>query len=497
LSALSRCDFGVIRGEGVGLCRNESESTRACLQPHIRDDSCYTNRLQCTPRGADVLYRYMDPECLPVSTTNPRAPLPNAHIGCTQLQRAFIGPPRVWGAEPGIYSASLRRRQPTHLYEYEVPETMFVSWEPVTNNNGSEFLLSKRPHTFDPVTAKTGRPVACSQCRAQKVRCTGERNSEGCGRCQTMRRKCTYPPSRRSSTATGDDAPASASTKRQPEAPTPPVSTEDPLRPLLPAPTHHVADAWTPNSQDYPNSTEDFCNFLLDHEPMENCGGRFAFGDERPHFRNPEPEGLYPAASDLEASWSPGMQARLPHAEPLFSSQTSDAGTPQPSEPSCQCLHQVVIVMDRLELLGELAGAHPPVDSILAAHRKALRQAEDMLICSSCASRIDNMTILTFLTDRCYRIMSVLSSRYAAGASVRSAGHPGVKDAPVTAIGSYRLDNDREYMAVVRVLVRLALDRLLGLVDALHEVGRRLGSVTMGRRLGVCRKAVKGLLDDL
>jgi len=100
---------------------------------------------------------------------------------------------------------------------------MFTSWQPIANNDGS-VLLSERKHTFDPVTAKTERPAACSLCRVQKVRCTGGRS---CKRCQTLGRKCTYPP-RHCSTATslapGGSAPGSSATEQWPT----PAATENP-----------------------------------------------------------------------------------------------------------------------------------------------------------------------------------------------------------------------------------------------------------------------------
>ncbi|KAI0839482.1 hypothetical protein F5Y06DRAFT_23193 [Hypoxylon sp. FL0890] len=396
---------------------------------------------------------------------------------------------------------------------------MFASWKPVTNSDGNNVFLCKRPHTFDPVTAKTERPVACSQCRAQKVRCTGERNGEGCSRCQTLRRKCTYPPRR--STIPGDDAPGFIDTEIRPgplELPTP-APTEDSRSSVSSASSNRADHGWIHESQGGYSNSIDLSNFQLDHEItrysgfdlMGNCEAQsvpqhisILATPEPSLFRSPQHPGIYSSTSEPTVSSSPPAPSRFPQAESLFSSQTQTQtqggdDTPRSSGSDCQCLHRVVMLMDELELLSEPSNPHIPIDGILVAQRKALRQAESMLTCGSCAARIENMTILTFLvsklTNMCCRAMSALSPCGTAGASPPIVDQRRTSEAPTTVIGAYRLESETEYIAVVRVLLRLGLDRLLGLVSALQEVGRRLGSETMDRRLGVCRRAIEGQLD--
>ncbi|KAI2463953.1 hypothetical protein F4781DRAFT_425919 [Annulohypoxylon bovei var. microspora] len=396
---------------------------------------------------------------------------------------------------------------------------MFASWKPVSDSDGRNVLLCKRPHTFDPVTAKTERPVACSQCRAQKVRCTGERRGEGCSRCQAQSRKCTYPP-RRSSAVPSDEAPDFADTepRSDPLELLTPSPTENPGRPASSASTSRAAHEWIHESQGgYPDGI-DFSHFPLDQEFTRYSAftlvGDCEVQSGRPTteqimgaqghslFRGSEHPGIYSGASEPAASCTPRSQSRLPQSQPLFSGQTQTqggAGAPRPGGSDCQCLHCAVVLMDELELLGEPTRAHLHVDGILVAHRKVLRQAEGMLACASCASRVDHMIILTFLVSRladlCCRATSALSSRCAAGASSPTANHSSVGEAPAAVVGAYRLESETEYIAVVRVLLQVGLDRLLGLVSALQEAGRRLGSETMGRRLGVCRRAIGLTLD--
>ncbi|OTB06300.1 hypothetical protein M426DRAFT_319040 [Hypoxylon sp. CI-4A] len=374
---------------------------------------------------------------------------------------------------------------------------MFASWKPIANGDGSNILLCKRPHTFDPVTAKTERPVACSQCRAQKVRCISARTGEGCRRCQTLRRKCTYSP-RRSSTIRGEKTSSLAGPELRsgPSQILTPAPTEDSERPISSASTDDSGNEWRHEPQGSYSEAINFPNFPLDpeltryhnfslmedHEVQGESEQVSETQEQYSLFRSPQnPE----VDSNATPGLSPGTQPRLPQTETLLPSQTLRT-------PGCQCLHHVVILMDELELLGGPTNARLLVDDILVAHRKALRQAETTIACVSCVARVENMLILTFLvnrlTDLCGLAMSGLTSRRATEAPLPS-------EAPAAAIGAYRLEGEIEYIAVVQVLLRLNLDRLLGLVSTLQEVGRRLGSGMMDRRLSVCRRAIGTLLD--
>jgi hypothetical protein len=148
----------------------------------------------------------------------------------------------------------------------------------------------------------------------------------------------------------------------------------------------------------------------------------------------------------------------------------------------------VVLLIDELDLItGANANANLPVDDVLSAHRRALRQGERMLGCPFCAVRVENMTILTFLVSK----LTDLCCRACGGAM------PPPTEGLTTVIGAFRVESEMECVAVVRVLLRLGLDRLLDLISVLQGAGRRLCSEIMGRRLGVCRRAVGGVLDEM
>ncbi|KAI1091692.1 hypothetical protein F5B19DRAFT_251517 [Rostrohypoxylon terebratum] len=393
---------------------------------------------------------------------------------------------------------------------------MFASWKPIPDSDGRNVLLCKRPHTFDPVTAKTERPVACSQCRAQKVRCTSERNGEGCSRCQALHRKCTYPsrantaiPGRKTSDYTGTELRSDP-----PELPTP-APTERSTMSTSPDVRRSV-DEWINEPQRSYSNGIDFCNFPLETEfsryssfdMMGSC--EVQSGQLAPEsllatqghslIRTLQHTETYPAAGEPITNRTPRPQARTPQANSLLSDQPrtrSKADVPQTAGVSgCQCLHGVVVLMDEVELLGEPSRDNLPVDGILAAHRKGMRQAESMLACVSCASRVDHMMLLTFLVsklaDLCCRAASTVSP---CRASSPTASQASVSEALATSVGTYQIEEEAEYFAIVRALLHLGLDRLLVLVSALQEAGEELGSDTMGRRLGVCKREI-GLIID-
>ncbi|CAJ2507392.1 Uu.00g085780.m01.CDS01 [Anthostomella pinea] len=65
---------------------------------------------------------------------------------------------------------------------------MFLSWRHESSGDGS--VASQRSIAFDPVTARTVGPQACSNCRAKKVKCNSD--PDGCARCRTLGRECKY-----------------------------------------------------------------------------------------------------------------------------------------------------------------------------------------------------------------------------------------------------------------------------------------------------------------
>ncbi|KAI1771515.1 hypothetical protein F4818DRAFT_454620 [Hypoxylon cercidicola] len=345
----------------------------------------------------------------------------------------------------------------------------------VAHSDGSDVLLRKRPHVFDPVT--------CSQCSAQKVRCTGERNGGGCRRCQSMGRKC-YPP-RRSNTAPGEKASGFTDAeliRPDPLVPPTPAPTEDPARPVSSATTNR----WINESRgDYNsnNTTTGFSNFPLDPPIRAICNLL------RPDGQLRSPERVFRTRTDVryydygalalpQPATANLLGRRRASRELVLATQTQVQG--RGVETDCQCLRRVVIRMDGLELLGEPTTTphHLPVSGILVAHRRTLRQAQEMPTCAPCAARVGTMMSLAFLvsrlTDPCCRAMVALLSW-----SPPTLGAGSEEVTLATVVGAYRLESEMEYVAVARVLLRLGLDRLP------QGVGGRLDSETMG-----------GLLDD-
>lgn len=418
---------------------------------------------------------------------------------------------------------------------------MFASWKPASSKDGSGVFLSKRPHTFDPATAKTAKPVACTQCRAQKVRCIGERGDVGCQRCQTMGRKCIYPPP--SSTARSvstnawrrgsENAPGSVPPVRRASSEQVPLPyaarAGDSRTSVALASTYDTPNEWVDERPQRDNCTSGtgFFEFILDDSFTPSSedvlsrnynGQNEQFVLDETQITQDESLSLSPrhpvafsGASTSATNWPSSAQWELP--EPFehdpYTATKSGSQTPshassdntRSSGPECQCLHRVVILMDELEVLCEPSDAPPSADVILAAHRKTLRQANGMLDCMSCTARVENMTILTFLADRltrlCRRAASILAPESAAGAPPTPEHHPSGGGSPVVLVGAYQLESETEFSAVVRTLLHLELNRLLTLVKKLQGVGKRLSSETMGRRLDECTKTVCKLLDGM
>ncbi|KAK3680873.1 hypothetical protein B0T22DRAFT_540488 [Podospora appendiculata] len=180
----------------------------------------------------------------------------------------------------------------------------------------------------------------------------------------------------------------------------------------------------------------------------------------------------------------------------------------------CQCLQQVVFLIDELEALQTTTTPNmntpsPPrhgtqLDAGLASHKEALRYGEAMLLCAHCTARPESMTILTFLTDRlaglCERIVEGYLDLLLPPAShhqphenkyqvhhqqgTRSLNHHHRHATTDTGMlhsqgqgvrwgvyfGDYEVDSPGEWELLVRNLIVLQLRALAGLLGRVKEV---------------------------
>jgi hypothetical protein len=179
--------------------------------------------------------------------------------------------------------------------------------------------------------------------------------------------------------------------------------------------------------------------------------------------------------------------------------------TPAPQEP-CQCLQTVVFLIDELESVQDIAAAQ--LDAGLASHREALRYGEAMMLCGHCTSRPENMTILTFLTDRlaglCERIVGgyfelLQGSSTAAATSTPNSSrrlNPAVGSSGVF-FGDYEVDSASEWELLVRNLIVLQLRALSVLMGRVKEVSGLMQCDMPWRKAAGTEKRIAMLLDRL
>ncbi|KAK3371014.1 hypothetical protein B0T24DRAFT_304516 [Lasiosphaeria ovina] len=214
-------------------------------------------------------------------------------------------------------------------------------------------------------------------------------------------------------------------------------------------------------------------------------------------------------------------------SEPSFiktrprSSASSSANGSTPARP-CQCLQQVVFLIDELESAqGESA---TQLDAGLAAHKKALRHGEAMVRCGHCTTRPENMTILTFLTDRlmglCERIVASYrepvssesrgGSPLTSGAAAMASSTTRAKTATPAAtdgqgammplgvyFGDYEIDCPGEWQALVRNLIVLQLRALGALMGRVKEVSELMPCDTAWRKVVGAETRLSALLGQV
>ncbi|KAK7749841.1 hypothetical protein SLS53_000422 [Cytospora paraplurivora] len=170
----------------------------------------------------------------------------------------------------------------------------------------------------------------------------------------------------------------------------------------------------------------------------------------------------------------------------------------------CSCLQRVVLLIDEFEsqMLAGSGESLSCLDSALASHKEAVRYGESMLACQLCSSRVENMTILSFLTER----LAVLCERIVAAYMEQVASAPVVttgkgKDAVVPArhdlahetlfLGEYEVDLPSEWNVLLGHLIAVQLAALNSLVGS-----TKASSHTRWRSVNT-EKKIKDLLERL
>ncbi|KAI1169150.1 hypothetical protein F5B18DRAFT_594183 [Nemania serpens] len=188
----------------------------------------------------------------------------------------------------------------------------------------------------------------------------------------------------------------------------------------------------------------------------------------------------------------------------------------QPPDDSCQCLRRVVLLMGEHD---EAEGVTSPqsLDAVLASLKEAIHYGNALLMCRRCQTRPENMTILTFLTDRltatCEGLVIRLHEGLHNGAWVQDDGLGSSDDevrqqqhitqgkaSPAISLwlGCYEMDSAVELGALLRCLSITQLRALNALVDKLqrHASGQ-FNCDLVGKKAVAARTQVHTLLQKL
>lgn len=157
-----------------------------------------------------------------------------------------------------------------------------------------------------------------------------------------------------------------------------------------------------------------------------------------------------------------------------------DLSTSPPSE--CHCVQRVVFLIEELE-------PKQGLDDALASHKEALRHGERLLSCHRCSARPENLTILTFLTDKLANLWEHFVGQYLEGFQRQSANSSSAPNKPIS-LGSYEIESSREWVAIIEVLARLQLGALHAFLGHLMQwdLVRRKAEATRRRLISFSYK---------
>lgn len=401
---------------------------------------------------------------------------------------------------------------------------MFFSWQ-LTLSNG-EVPFSLRHRVFNPNASKTARRPACDHCRYSKAKCTGEEGP--CERCQTLSRQCSYAVRNKRKSLrdpTSQDVSHGTTTLH---------SCQSPSQMKLQYRSSHLSESpgqvaalFAPSTFDHSMSCElqwvehkesqeqesdqstrgntHATDLDVDQLPLiqgiDTLAGRAVFSPDQPMPFDWDTISITGTSQwpSLEYSHEFGQfrhsdGAATKFAIPTLHIDTIDSTGGDTAIPSsskhmsscCQCLHHVLILMDKLELRN-----NDNLDSIsdgLGAHKEAVQQGARMINCATCSTKMENMMVLGFLVHKlaqlCCRIFGSIAARETHFVSG-------------TAIGAYKMDSPIEFTKRIRDLLYLQMCHLGQLVDQLEYVAAQLCVDTLDRRLVACKEIMTWTWDKL
>ncbi|KAI0195401.1 hypothetical protein EV127DRAFT_508915 [Xylaria flabelliformis] len=393
---------------------------------------------------------------------------------------------------------------------------------------------------IDPTTARPVVLQACNRCRAKKLKCTGEKT--GCSRCQTLSRSCIYhvkKADRRATASSQQTNPKVADgvelesdqrdklpeQRRLPDlcsSPNPPPSSS-----LIVSPV----DLRRTSLSFQTNSAEDFTSLMLsDFGDTEEAATN---ADSSPSIETwlgpPKSSSCSLNSSSTRESWFPVdpsgvMQMPLLTTSSLTqgpdgnyqtdgSLKTTYSRCPTlNTQDTCRCLQQIVILMEEHDD-NESGDGALAIDAMLASLKESIYYGDVLLGCRRCQTRLESMTILTFLTDRlvslCERLVMMLQEGLQENKCVQDflfnngeAGQDLVPEQMSSSsslwLGCYEMDSLAELVLLLQCLSVTHLRALIALMDRLqrHAAGQ-LDCESVGKKAAMTKSQIDTLLQKL
>ncbi|KAI3322263.1 hypothetical protein HD806DRAFT_501528 [Xylariaceae sp. AK1471] len=391
---------------------------------------------------------------------------------------------------------------------------MFASWR--VGPTGSRPVFRNSPTVLK----------ACKNCRAKKVKCTGELS--GCQRCETLDINCTYTPGtgrKRRISHAGSAKKKDEPTSRQSQDAKQPAANTGAMQPLPEGPVDHsnIDFVRTSESNDVGNrfiadmeqwsAFSDFGSELsttganaLDFQSTPSSGypvDMMSWDETQPSATS---TAIYHGTAttmhnvadqttvDLLSQTHLGIEAEKQvqfHTKAPARSQVAEPLNTDLRDPkACNCLQRIVLLINELETSAHnlngndgdeydkpsddrLFQSKRGLDSALGLHKEALCYGDLMRRCQQCSYRSETRTMLLLLANRLVVLCTEMVSSYddftkTSDKSTRTSQELAV----LITVGDYEADSYVERDAVLQELVAFQLRALQAFLTSLSESHR-------------------------
>ncbi|KAK2767555.1 hypothetical protein FQN54_003713 [Arachnomyces sp. PD_36] len=384
---------------------------------------------------------------------------------------------------------------------------MFGTLQPNEQNTDVEFV--QLADGF----AGVEKHAACQRCRAKKVKCDGSK--EGCRRCRSMGKSCTYAPGGRG--ITGQVRKHRANSKLAE------YTINFPVEPQQEAPSRSSATSSSKTTGDveYPSNANPITTSMgtppdsLLSELFSDSLNNMDFDSSvltshfslEPSNKDTDPMlthfALFPASreppSTMPTSSSPEANSYFSSGQQLLSPCTMALTSPfaPTTPPSCQCLEAVVTSLDRFDS-SSCSASRAELDSIIAFQKHALASFKAMLSCTQCTLRRENIILLVFMSEKiavsCDKVVALYiecdgdggmsSTNHHSNTSHSRPGdcRPGSREDSLSLssdttewqelfCGDYEINSKTEWNHLVRVLIILQLQAFASFLSDMKRIG--------------------------